>query len=60
MKRTRVYKVIFKNGVPTLPESVHQMLLHRGITEEQIQVSFDILSREMIKKALKSNEKSRV
>lgn len=51
-----VHEVTFSNGIPTLSESAYHALLQKDIPEEQIQVALDNMSREMVKKALRSGD----
>ena len=52
--KANVYEVKFRNGIPGLSECAYNSLLHKGLTEIQIQASFGIISRYMIKMGLQT------
>lgn len=56
MVKIKVYDVVFKDGIPTVPDSVYHTMISRGITDDQIKDSFDALSRAVIKKCLKPSK----
>lgn len=53
-KKARAYKVRFENGIPVIPDSVYHSLISKGLTRGQIQNSLDVMSREMVKKGIKT------
>lgn len=52
----RAYEVTLQDGTLVLSETTYHILLHRGLTEEQIKMSLDVLSAHLIEKGLKSIE----
>ena len=48
------YEVTFENGVPVISEIAHHLLIDRGVREELISASLEIISAYMVKRNLKS------